>query len=74
MHKKEARRGQTVPVPEKMLQFGAHKYLIWLALVRLVAADLAVRHRLSAAGVPQWCRLEAKGFEARADKLHMYAK
>ncbi len=74
MHKKEARRGQPVPVPGKMPPFGAHKYLIWLALVRRGGADLAGRRRLGAADLPQWCRLEAGGFEARADKLHMYAK
>ena len=57
--KKEANRGLTVPVPEKIPQFGAHNYLILLTLVRLGSGELPVRSRLSTAFEPLWCRLKA---------------
>jgi len=52
MSKKWTIRGQIVPASEKIPHVVAHKYLIWLTLVRCAAADLAVRHRWSTAEAP----------------------
>ena len=59
MSKKAARRGQIVPASKKVPQFGPHKFLIILTLVRWGGADLAVRDRLSTAVVPLWYRIGA---------------
>jgi hypothetical protein len=71
MSKNEGNRGHAVPASIKFPHFGAHKYLIWLTLVRLADADLADQDRLSVAVVPQLCRLAAGWSGGRAVKLHM---
>ena len=54
-------RGQPVPALEKIPQLGAHKYLIFLLLVRGGGADLAVRDRCSIAEAPLMYRNCAAG-------------
>ena len=48
-----------MPVPEKMPQVGAHKYLVLLTIIRLGGAAIAIGHRPRAVVVPLWCRLAA---------------
>ena len=68
---KSGQSGPACAGTEKIPQLGAHKYLIVLILVRCGAADLAVRDRRRAAGVPLLCRLAAGRSGDGAVKLHM---
>ena len=68
---KAANRGLLVPATEKIPHLGAYKYLIWLTLVRCGGVGLAVRHRRSAANVPQLCRLAALQSRDGAVRLHL---
>jgi hypothetical protein len=68
---KRGHSGHSVQAAEKVPQFGVHKYLILLTLVRWGGADLAVRDRRRAASVPHLYRWAAGRSGGGAVKLHM---